>query len=1276
MQKKEIMKIKIKYIEEALHKSYKELKPLTTDIEKFVVNLKSYFQKLDENESEENAKINLINLLNTTYYQGNYYVNTKERADLVIHTDNTTKSNVGVIIETKRINSPDFPTIKNLNTKAFHQLILYYLRERKEHNNINIKKLIITDFYRWFIFDATVFDKIFFQNKSLLQDYEQWKNNQKVRTDTDLFYKDIAKPYVDNLQNEIECTFLDLNDYKENTNKTQIISLYKIFSPIFLLNEKQKNDNNTLNSKFYNELLHIIGIQETKDANKKVIKLKDTGDGGSLIENTIRKLRIHNNLKLIPAIKQYGETLDDQLFGIALELCINWLNRILFLKLLEAQIVKYHNQKKEYYFLTSEKIIQFEQLDRLFFEVLAVKQQDRDKIYKGKFEHIPYLNSSLFEPTDIERRTIYIDNLYNDLQLQVYSGTILKDDNKTKLNTKLPTLKYLLNFLNAYNFSSDSSELTIDYSNTLINSSVLGLIFEKINGYKEGAYFTPSFITMYMCRETIRRTVIDKFNEKYNWNCKYDNNLTELFNRLEPEKNTEYNDIINSITICDPAVGSGHFLVSALNEMINIKSNLKILCDKEGKRLKTYHIENINDELIIRDEENQEFVYTLTNKNKINPEKQRIQETLFNEKKQIIENCLFGVDINPNSVNITRLRLWIELLKNAYYTAESNYTELHTLPNIDINIKVGNSLLSRFKMDTDLSKALRGTKWNLFSYLNAVKSYKELTGLQAKKELLNLIAEMKSKFKNNISRTNPKYQKLQKIKSDLDLMISPTLIDSVLSDKAQNLWEEKIQKLALEQKVLEKQFRDAKAGVQYIHAFDWRFEFPEVIDTNTGNYIGFDIVMGNPPYIRHEEIGELKEEYSQDYQTYANTADLLVYFIELGDKILKKGGHFSMITANKWLRATFAKKLRNWLSNRRIDTLIDFGDLPVFPEATTYPIILSYSKTTPKKIFPAVNIDTLTFNNLSEHISDKFIDISTKFLSTENGWKLVKNETQKLIQKINLKGVSLDEYVNGNVFYGIKTGLNEAFVINKETGDKILSIDKKYRKVIKPFLAGKDVKRYSNLVYNYYLIFFPKGWTKKQFKTGNEFWQRLQDNYPAITEHLIQYQQKAEKRYDKGEYWWELRGCDYYNEFEKPKIIYPNICSKPEFAFDNKEYYTNQKCFIIPRDDKYLLGLLNSKLFYFLFENILPKLRGNFYEPSYSYLKTFPIVVPKSKKIKQEVEQLVTDILSIRKNNKKNDIKNIELKIDKLIYKIYNLKDTEIQLIENIINNISNTKKT
>ena len=275
----------------------------------------------------------------------------------------------------------------------------------------------------------------------------------------------------------------------------------------------------------------------------------------------------------------------------------------------------------------------------------------------------------------------------------------------------------------------------------MINASVLGLIFEKINGYKDGSFFTPGFITMFMCHETIRRAVVQKFNDVKGWQCE---TISDVYNKIENIK--EADRIINSLKICDPAVGSGHFLVSALNEIIAIKSELKILSDREGKKLKEYTIEVINDELIITDEQSKLFEYNPKSK-----ESQRVQEALFQEKQKIIENCLFGVDINPNSVKICRLRLWIELLKNAYYKPGSGDRELETLPNIDINIKCGNSLISRYPLDADIKTALKSSKWTVDNYREAVMTYRNAQSKDEKRGMEQLINKIKNDFETEVS---------------------------------------------------------------------------------------------------------------------------------------------------------------------------------------------------------------------------------------------------------------------------------------------------------------------------------------------------------------------------------------------------------------------------------------------------------------------------------------------------------------------------------------------
>ena len=237
-------------------------------------------------------------------------------------------------------------------------------------------------------------------------------------------------------------------------------------------------------------------------------------------------------------------------------------------------------------------------------------------------------------------------------------------------------------------------------------------------------------------------------------------NLDELYNKIEDKK--EANEIINSLKICDPAVGSGHFLVSALNETITIKSELKILSDRKGKILRDYHVEVINDELIITDEDGKFFEY-----HPKNPESQRIQETLFHEKQTIIENCLFGVDINQNSVKICQLRLWIELLKNAYYRPDSGYSELETLPNIDINIRCGNSLISRYPLDADIKSALARSKWTIDSYRLAIMSYRNAENKEVKASMRRLIDEIKSDFESEVARNDKRLLKANKLKGEL-----------------------------------------------------------------------------------------------------------------------------------------------------------------------------------------------------------------------------------------------------------------------------------------------------------------------------------------------------------------------------------------------------------------------------------------------------------------------------------------------------------------------------
>ncbi len=639
--------------------------------------------------------------------------------------------------------------------------------------------------------------------------------------------------------------------------------------------------------------------------------------------DTLDKLRKLKNKK------QYGETSQEQLFNVALELVITWINRILFLKLLEAQLLNYHKGNKDYAFLNSQKIKSFDDLNALFFRVLAKKSHDRDAKIQTLFSTVPYLNSSLFELTELEDSCFTISQLAEDT-LPVLNQTILKDTNGKRVNAPLDILVYLFDFLNAYDFSSEGTGDIEENNKTLISASVLGLIFEKINGYKDGSFFTPSFITMYMCKQTLRQAVLQKFNETKKWHC---TSFDDLYNQITDKK--EANDIINSLKLCDPAVGSGHFLVSALNELILIKHDLKVLIDKNGKTFRDYDISLVNDELIITDDDGGIFEYKPKN-----TESQRLQETLFHEKQTLIENCLFGVDINPNSVKICRLRLWIELLKNAYYANKGTYIELETLPNIDINIKCGNSLISRFNLDTDLSKALKKQKITITQYQEAVKSYRHAKSKDEKCHMVELIDKIKSGFTTEISGLDT--IDLNNKKGALDrLQQQQSLFEETKEAKKDRL--AKLKKAQADYDKLFNKVEDLKSNQIYENAFEWRFEFPEILD-DKGNFVGFDVVIGNPPYGMIIEDKKQKKHFIDNFISSEGKHEIYKYFIEFSFSILCNKGLMTFITPDTWLQLGYFNKLREYIFSKFNFISTTNTLYAVFEEATVDVVIFTIKK--------------------------------------------------------------------------------------------------------------------------------------------------------------------------------------------------------------------------------------------------------------------------------------------------------------------------------------------
>ena len=1202
----------------ALNKAFLKVKPNRSEIEKFKSNLITLLERTNDIESEEFHKNLISDFLKKTYYDPNYFINTKGRNDLVIHNGNKASTTVGIIIEAKKpTNKSEMVTTSKLNVKAFHELVLYYLRERITHKNVEVKHLIATNINEWFIFDATIFERLFAQNKSLVQKFIEFEEGRLADTRTDFFYKQIVEPFISELTTDIEFTYFNIQDFyktvvnQDKADDVSLISLFKLLSPEHLLKLPFANDSNSLDKTFYSELLHIIGLTETKVGSKKIIERNKAGERitGTLLENAIIQLDTLDKLSRLDKPSQYGKTEEERQFNVGLELTITWINRILFLKLLEAQLISYHKGDKSYSFLNLERITNYDDLNSLFFQVLARKHDERNDDVKKLFEKVPYLNSSLFEPTEIEQATLFISNLKDDKVIPIHTNTVLKDNYGKKRKADISTLQYLFDFLDAYDFGAESGEEIQEDNKALINASVLGLIFEKINGYKDGSFFTPGFITMYMCRETIRKAVVQKFNDTKNWDCK---NLEDLYDKIEDRQ--EANSIVNSLKICDPAVGSGHFLVSALNEMISIKNDLRILQDCDGKRLKEYHIEVINDELIITDEDGDLFEYNPSNK-----ESQRIQETLFHEKQTIIENCLFGVDINPNSVKICRLRLWIELLKNTYY---KNSTELETLPNIDINIKCGNSLVCRYAIDIDIKQALKSSKWTINSYRSAVNTYRNAESKEQKREMLKLITDIKSDFRSEISDNDPKVKKLSILKGELlTLRTQESLFE--MSKKEQAVLKKKVEQLTKDSTKLEVEIEEIKANKIYENAFEWRFEFPEVLN-DEGDFIGFDVIIGNPPYVNAMELKHITEQKEQTYlknkyTTAKGSVDLYIYFFELGYSILKINCYLNYITPNRYLSASYGYALREFLlKNASLISIGDYSNVRVFKEASTYPIT-----TLLKKSYSQHNLTSFTFNEDLQTI--KYRNYRTEDLLSLNDYILgfVLSDKYDIVRKIISSSEPLEKCGIINATSTAKEADEYHKYINEKSGFKLINTG--------------TIDKYSNNWGSSYLV-------------------------DQKSKYLFPYLPKSEV----------VLGSNRFALYSRPKIIFAKIALTPEAFYDVKGEYAsiNTNCIHSFSDEyipEYILGWVNSKLFQYMYECFFDGLKMSGGYISYSapnLVNTYIKLV--SKNDQERIASEVRSIIAAINNNNHDDTISVQKQIDELFYKYYDLTDDEIKTVEGI----------
>ncbi len=1203
-----------------------------------------------ENENHHNDAFN--DLLKGVF---KYKVKPTKKIDSAILNEN---NKVEVIIEFKALkNSNEFIKKGDLNVKAFHESLLYYLTERKEGNN-NLKHLILATIKELYIIDADEFE-VFNKDKEIKNAFKNCHDRKGNDTRTKAFY-DACQKRLNELDRSLKYHHIPLK--KEN-----LALIYQALSPNFLLKIPKYSDANTLNKDFYEELLYILGLEEQNDKGKILIKPSRT-------ENS-----------LSDALKGSYNNLDDE---EVMALLIAWNNRILFLRLLESLLNSFKHFEDKDRFLTIENFKDFNALNTLFFEVLAKKNSERLKEIKEDkiLEKIPYLNSSLFDKTPLESKGYEI-KLLDNKKLEIYKNSVLKKDNPKQ--EPLPLLKYLFEFLRLYDFTTTPKDIKDNQNNSesrLINPSVLGLVFEKLNGYKEGSFYTPSFITSYMCKESITPIVLDKFNQTYKIECE---NLTELKNYLKSykeDKRKEYLQLLLTLRVCDPAVGSGHFLVSALNEMVLIAYELGLIAS-----LHRYDLKLENDEIIIHYKPTGE-IFNYKKPHSENDPHHHIQKELFELKKSIIENCLFGVDINPNSCEITKLRLWIEFLKYSYYIFEKgkNTNALETLPNIDINIKCANSLISRFNLNDDLKK-IPNIKKKIQEYKDLVAQYKDPNPLYPlnKADLINKIQDLKNTFSITLKDPKTKVELEKAIEKHIKNYNFFALDDKSLLDGLDYFIPNLFGTLKLSPKeeeeafasygrirALRKKLDDALSGREYQNAFEWRFEFPEVLD-DEGDFLGFDCIIGNPPYIRQEQIKDLKPLLQKQYQDFYNsTADIYTYFFALSYHLLKDKGFNAFITSNKYARAKYGAKLREWLLKKTtIVSYMELNALKVFESAAVDTSIMSFIKQPPLKESDFKYYEP-TPNDKDDLKSTPSLLMKQNALSTES-FIFANTALLDLRDKIESIGTPLKDW-DIQINYGIKTGANEAFIITTEKREEILNAcktqeeRKRTEALIKPILRGKDIKRYSYEWANLWVI-----------NTHNGYTSNLKSKippidiakYPATKAHLDAHWDTIATRYDQGDTPYHLRNCAYLEDFEKEKIVYGEIVQEPRFYLDNGEcelgyFYAEATSFILTGEHlRYLLGMLHSKLITFAFKTFYAG--GGLGESGYRYKKAFieRLPIPQITEKNQELADKITDgakqILALKEKDPKANTQQLEKEIDALVYQLYNLTDEEIKIIEN-----------
>jgi len=856
-------------------------------------------------------------------------------------------------------------------------------------------------------------------------------------------------------------------------------------------------------------------------------------------------------------------------------------------------------------------------LEPLFYKGFAEEVAD---FHYSEFGYmVPFLNGALFEP---------INNY---------------DWVKTDINLTNSIFNNIFKTFDMFNFTVKEDEPL--EKEVAVDPEMLGKVFESLleggDRKQKGAFYTPRHIVHYMCQENlisyletntdIPEEDLRKFITKGYLAIEHIIKVHDAGKKLKKiphiresikVNSDKLDNLLKNVKVIDPAVGSGAFPVGMMNEIVTARYILRL-------------INNIQD------------------------------IDFYNLKKETIANSLYGVDLEYSAADVTKLRFWLSLIVD-----EDNVKEIEPLPNLDNQIMCGNSVIDGYD------------NVRLFDDELIVRSAQTKLAMTPKEQLFEKIESKKREFFNTCG---PRQK--DKLRREIKELKWSFIEEHLKSIGRKDLIEE----------IKKYEYRDDRPF------FIWELEFSEIFK---GENPGFDIVIGNPPYVRQEKIKEIKPYLKQHYKTYTGVADLYVYFFEKGLKILKDEGIFAFICSNKFAKAKYGEKLRKLILQNQLKIYNDFTGVKVFKEAS---------------------VDTCVIQIKKDYLKENEIYVNNNFYMNQN--KLSSNsftfnspQILDLREKIVNEGILIKD-LDIQINYGIKTGFNKAFIIDEETKNRLIKEDSNNKEIIKPILRGRDINKWKILYQNLYLIHSVDGLNTKE-------------EYPYIYEFLQQYQEKLEKRYDKGKNWFNLRSCSYDYLFEKEKIVYSTIAPEPRFAYDNKKHFMLDSGFILTSESinlKYLIALLNSKLLFWYFKDICYSLNKKGFQYKKIFVDQLPIKFTESNNEKQ-LEDIIIKILDlnekfiseinlfklflindlkINKFSKKleeyykltteefleelkkqkvnikdiniksnaincyekscNDIKelnseitSLESMMNNLIYKIYELNESEIEIIENI----------